>query len=115
MTDRFDTDDERWLKQVADLMDALREDAGPVSQREIPEPDTKGASSEVILALGSTATLTAAVQCFRAWLKRDKSRSLTVTWTDDTGTQQTATVTGDRVDEASLQALAEAIGKRLSS
>ncbi|MFF2641745.1 hypothetical protein ACFVUB_18065 [Streptomyces niveus] len=111
-TDCFDAEDERWLRQIADLVTTLREEVGAVSHSRIPEPDTKGASSQLILALGSAGALTAAVNCFRAWLRRDKTRTLTVTWDDD-GTEQTVTVTGDGIDQASFQALAEGIGKRL--
>ncbi|WP_406358585.1 hypothetical protein [Streptomyces sp. NBC_00658] len=112
-TDRFDAEDERWLSQIADLVTTLREEVGVVSQGRIPEPGTKGASSQLILALSSAGVLTAAVNCFRAWLKRDKARTLTVTWSDDSGTEQTVTVTGDSIDQASFQALAEGIGNRL--
>ncbi|MFH8692623.1 hypothetical protein ACH4VQ_36625 [Streptomyces anulatus] len=112
-TDRFDAEDEGWLRQVADLVTTLREEVGTVSHSRIPEPDTKGASSQLILALASAGALTAAVNCFRAWLRRDKTRTLTVTWSDDSGTEQTVTVAGDRIDQASFQALAEGIGKRL--
>jgi len=44
---------------------------------------------------------------------RDKTRTLTLAWTDDNGAEQTVTVTGDNIDQASFQALAEATGRRL--
>jgi NADPH-dependent glutamate synthase beta subunit-like oxidoreductase len=112
-TVKFDPDDQRWVDQAATLYAALREEAGAVLQRGVPEPGAKGAVDTVVLALGSSGALTAAVACFRAWLARDKTRTLTVAWTDDTGDEQTVTVTGDNIDRASFQALAEAAGKRL--
>jgi hypothetical protein len=112
-TGKFDPEDQRWRDQVAALHVMLSEEVGAVSLRGIPEPGTKGAIDSTILVLGSSGTLTAAVACFRAWLKRDKTRTLTVTWTDETGAEQTATITGDNLDEVSLQALVEAIGRRL--
>jgi hypothetical protein len=112
-TAKFDPEDQRWLDQAATLYAALREEAGVVFQRGVPEPGAKGAVDAGVLALGSSGALTAAVACFRAWLARDKTRTLTVAWTDDTGDEQTVTVTGDNIDRASFQALAEAVGKRL--
>jgi hypothetical protein len=114
-TGRFDAEDQRWLDQVADLITALRDDVGAVSQRRIPVPGTKGSLGEVILALGSAGAITAAVECFRAWLRRDKTRSLTVSWAKGDGIEQTVTVTGDGIDQASFQALAMAIGRGLGS
>ncbi|MGH3826446.1 MAG: effector-associated constant component EACC1 [Pseudonocardiaceae bacterium] len=84
-TGTFDPADQRWAEQVALLTDDLREAAGSVSRRRIPEPGAKGAAGEVILALGSAGAVTAAVECFRAWLRRDKTRTLTVTWPTVTG------------------------------
>ncbi|MGH3869033.1 MAG: effector-associated constant component EACC1 [Pseudonocardiaceae bacterium] len=112
-TGKFDPEDQRWADQVTLLADDLREAAGSVSRRRIPEPGAKGAVGEVILALGSAGAVTAAVECFRAWLRRDKTRSLTVTWADGEGAARTTTVTGENIDQASFQALAEAIGEAL--
>jgi hypothetical protein len=53
------------------------------------------------------------VECFRAWLRRDKTRTLTVTGTDGEAAARTTTVTGENIDQASFQALAEAIGKAM--
>ncbi|MGP3927245.1 effector-associated constant component EACC1 [Streptomyces sp. 8N616] len=112
-TAKFDPEDPRWLDEVATLNVALRKEVGTLSLRGVPESGAKGAVEAVTLALGSSGALTAAVACFRAWLARDKTRTLTVTWTDDQGAEQTLTVTGDHVDQASFQALAEAAGRRL--
>ncbi|MGH3722203.1 MAG: hypothetical protein ACRDRI_25865 [Pseudonocardiaceae bacterium] len=65
-TGKFDPEDQRWADQVTLLADDLREAAGSVSRRRIPEPGVKGAVGEVILALGSAGAVTAAVvECFR--------------------------------------------------
>ena len=110
---RFDPEGQQWRDQVAALYVLLGEDAGAVSLRGASVPGTKGAVDAVILALGSSGALTAAVACFRAWLKRDKTRTLTATWTDDTGAERAVTVTGDNIDQTSFRALAQAISKRL--
>ncbi|MFJ9459123.1 hypothetical protein ACIRST_29055 [Kitasatospora sp. NPDC101447] len=112
-TGRFDSGDARWQDQVAALHTALREEAGTVFSRRVPKPGWKGTVDTVILAVGSSGALTAAVACFRAWLARDKTRTLTVTWTDEAGGERSLQISGDNVDQASFQALAEAIRSRL--
>ncbi|GGU75944.1 hypothetical protein GCM10010211_47370 [Streptomyces albospinus] len=112
-TGRFDPEEERWRDQVAALYAALREEAGTVLLRGAPEPGRKGDIDTVVLALGSSGALTAAVTCFRAWLARDKTRTLTVTWADEAGDQRTIQVSGDNIDQASFQALTEGVPSRL--
>ncbi|MFF1921890.1 hypothetical protein ACFVW8_15120 [Streptomyces sp. NPDC058221] len=112
-TGKFHPDDRRWLHQVATLHTDLREEAGAVSVRDASEEGAKGAMAAATLVVGSSGALTAAVACFRAWLVRDKTRTLTVTWTDDQGAEQTLTVTGSNVDQASFQVLTEGVGRRL--
>lgn len=93
----------------------LRQDVEGVSQRRALEPGAKGAVDTAVIALGSSGTLTAAVACFRAWLKRDKTRTLTITWTDNTGAEQRITLVGNNIDQASLQAITKAIGNKFGS
>ncbi|MFE4599849.1 hypothetical protein ACFRKE_03250 [Kitasatospora indigofera] len=112
-TGRFDLGDARWQDQVATLHAALRENAGTVFVRGVPEPGWKGDVDTVLLALGSSGALTAAVACFRAWLARDKTRTLTVTWIDESGDERSVHVSGNNVDQASFQALAEGIRRRI--
>ncbi|WP_082317760.1 effector-associated constant component EACC1 [Streptomyces sp. NRRL WC-3549] len=109
---RFDPEGQPWHDQVAALHAALREEVGAVVRRGAPEPGEKGAVEATLLAVGSSGALTAAVACFRAWLARDKTRTLTVTWTDDTGAERRLHVTGDNIDQASFQALTESLGGR---
>ncbi|MGI9022457.1 MAG: hypothetical protein ACR2HV_04355 [Acidimicrobiales bacterium] len=68
----------------------------------------------MILALGSAGAFTASVEYLRAWLGRDKSRSLEVSWSAD-GEEHTVSIRGDGMDNASFQALAEAAGRRLAA
>ncbi|MER5358261.1 hypothetical protein [Streptomyces sp. NPDC002785] len=106
---RFDPEDQSWHDQVATLHAALREEVEAVIRRGAPEAGHKGAVEATLLALGSSGALTAAVACFKAWLARDKTRTLTVTWTDSTGAEQQLHVTGDNID---LQALTKALESR---
>ncbi|MFF0414887.1 hypothetical protein ACFYUY_31125 [Kitasatospora sp. NPDC004745] len=112
-TGRFDSGDARWQDQVTALHTELREEAGTVFSRGVPEPGWKGTADTVLLALGSSGALTAAVACFRAWLARDKTRTLTVTWIDEAGDERSIRVSGDNLDQASFQALAEGVRSRL--
>ncbi|MET9588759.1 hypothetical protein ABZY10_37900 [Streptomyces sp. NPDC006539] len=112
-TAKFDPESQRWLDQVATLHADLRREGAAISLRGAPEEVAKGAVEAVTLVLGSSGALTAAVACFRAWLARDKTRSVTLAWTDDQGAEQTLTITGDNIDQASFQVLAEGVGRRL--
>ncbi|MGW2599277.1 effector-associated constant component EACC1 [Streptomyces klenkii] len=112
-TSRFAPDDQPWRDQVAALHTMLREEAGSIVLRGAPGPDHKGAVEATVLAVGSSGALTAAVACFRAWLARDKTRTLTVTWTDGSGVEQSIQVIGDNIDQASFLALTEGLGSRL--
>jgi hypothetical protein len=112
-TGRFEEDDQRWLSQVADLKLALHKATGSVAQRRIAEPDSKGAVSDIILALGTAGVVTAAVECFKAWLRRDKTRILTVSWITGEGSMKSVTVTGNEIDQTSFQVLVEAVAKQL--
>ncbi|MFF3275871.1 hypothetical protein ACFYWU_33770 [Streptomyces chrestomyceticus] len=109
---RFDPEGQSWRDQVVALHTTLREEVGAVTRRGVPEPGQKGTVEATLLALGSSGALTAAVACFKAWLARDKTRTLTVTWTDDMGAEQRLHVTGDNIDQASFQALTQALGGR---
>ncbi|MFF4156656.1 hypothetical protein [Streptomyces sp. NPDC001678] len=112
-TSRFDPDDQPWRDQVAALHAALREEAGSIVHRGVPRPGHKGAVEATVLVLGSSGGLTAAVTCFRAWLARDKTRTLTVVWTDAAGVERSIRVVGDNIDQTSFQALTEGLGSRL--
>ncbi|MEU8739315.1 hypothetical protein ACFYPK_24315 [Streptomyces halstedii] len=103
---RFDPEDQAWHDQVATLYAALREEVETVGRSDAPTPGYKGAVEATLLAVGSSGALTAAVACFKAWLARDRTRTLTVTWTDSTGAEQRFHVTGDNID---LQTLTKAL------
>ena len=85
---------------------------GHVPARPFRSPGTKGTVDELIVALGSAGALTAAVECFRAWLQRDKSRSIDVRWDEDGG-ERHVTFSGDNVDAATVQEIARAAAARV--
>src|SRR5262249_26715199 len=111
-SDRYDADDDRWLAQVSDLFADLRRDVVGYRVESTRVAGTKGVVDAVILALGSAGAFSAAGRWRKAWLVRDKSRRVVVTWTQD-NQEQRVVLEGDAIDVKSLQLLVEAISARL--
>lgn len=111
-SERYDPDDDRWRDQVNDFYSELDREAGGVDRRREAVEGTKGGVETVILALGSAGAFTAAVQFFRSWLGRDRSRSLEVSWTDGESTR-TVSVKGEAIDDDALEKIATAAAKRI--
>ena len=109
--DDYDPADDRWRAQVGTLYAELA-DQVDTYRRGRSVPGTKGTIDEVILALGSSGALTAVVECFRAWLQRDKSRSIDVRWDED-GVERRVTFSGDNVDTATVREIARAAAARV--
>lgn len=101
---RFDMDDSRWKAQTALLYQDLRRHVDGFERRLVPVPGTKGAVETIAVLLGAGGGMAALATCFRAWLERDKSRSIRISVTDGDGRETTWTFDGDTVDRASLQA-----------
>ncbi len=112
-TTKYAPDSPQWRREVGALHNDLNRETGSVTTQSAPVPGTRGGVVEVILALGTSGALVAAVQVLRAWLGRDKTRTLTVTWTDSDGGRRQLTVTGENLDQRSFQALSESIGKMI--
>lgn len=110
-SDDYDEADDRWRAQVGTLYQDLSTRVDTF-QRGRAVPGTKGTVDEVILALGSSGALTAAVECFRAWLQRDKNRSIDVRWDED-GVERHVTFSGDNVDAATVKEIARAAAARV--
>jgi len=113
-SERYDESDERWLDQVVDLVDQLREDVGGVQRRqEAAASGQKGAADALVLSLGSAGAFQAAVAIFRAWLARDRTRRLRLVVTDAQRRRQTVELSGDAIDGKTLHDVAEMIARRL--
>jgi Effector Associated Constant Component 1 len=110
-SDGYHPDDERWRDQVAGLYSALHDQADVV-QRGRALPGTKGTLDAFVVALGSAGAFTATLECFRAWLGRDRSRRIDVRW-DDNGTERFVTLTGDAIDVDSVREIAKAAAQRV--
>jgi Effector Associated Constant Component 1 len=110
-SERFDEADGRWREQVGSFYRELRSEVGDVRTETTPETGAKGATTDIILALGSSGALTAAVTMFKAWLDRDKTRALDIEWTD--GEQRrTLSIRGTDVGEDTFDELVRAAGRR---
>jgi len=110
-SDDYHPDDDRWRDQVAGLYSALHEQAD-VAQRGRAVAGTKGTLDAFVVALGSAGAFTATVDCFRAWLGRDRRRRIDVRW-EENGAERFVTLTGDAVDVDSVREIAKAAARRV--
>jgi hypothetical protein len=110
-SDDYQPDDDRWRDQVAGLYSALHQQVDVVQRGRAVE-GTKGTIDTIILALGSAGGFTATLECFRAWLSRDRSRSIDVRW-DENGAERFVTLTGDAIDVDSVREIAKAVAQRV--
>lgn len=72
----YPSSDQRWQNQVAQLLNDLRRNAGEVRKEITPVPGQKGGAEAIILALGTSGAITAAVAIFKAWLGRASDRAI---------------------------------------
>jgi hypothetical protein len=101
---RFDEADARWRGQVGALYRELRQELGDVRWEREPVVGAKGATTDIILALGSSGAITAAVTMFKAWLARDKTRVLELEWTEGDRTRKLA-IRGTDLEEDTFDEL----------
>ena len=111
-SERFSPDDDRWLDHVAGLARELRVGTGALNVERTHQPGAKGAAETLVLAFGSAGVFTSAVEVIKAWLARDRSRTVEVSWRDgdDTGN---FVIRGDAIDDATLGTMAEVLTARL--
>ena len=101
-SDRFDRLDDRWLAQVAVLVDELRRESGAVERRSTPRAGTKGDLGSIVLALGSAGAFTAVVEVIKAFVGRDEGRSVRLSWHEN-GRLESFEVGGNGVDDVVLE------------
>jgi hypothetical protein len=90
---------------VADLVQELRRKVGPVQLRRTPVPGTKGTVDQLILSLGSAGVFAAAADILRAWLARDRHRSVVVTVAGPDGKRTEVRVDAQNASAAALEPL----------
>jgi hypothetical protein len=103
--DQYDPDDDGWRDQVATLYAEL-DDSVDTVRRGRPVAGAKGVVDQLVIAMGSAGVFTAAVDCLRAWLERDKDRRIDLRWTQG-GEERSVTLTGEAVDNETMQELAK--------
>lgn len=113
-TASFDPEDDRWRQQVSLLFTNLEAEVGGVRREFTTVAGTKGSAASVILALGSAGAFTAALQFFRAWLDRDKSRHLEV-GIDVDGRHERIVLRGGGLSEQAFETLVTAAATRLAA
>ena len=94
--------DARWLNQVAILLNDLQREVGEVRKEITPVPGQKGGTEAIILALGTSGAITAAVSVFRAWLARSADRAVTIKGKAD-GRAFDLEITGRNITEGTLR------------
>ena len=109
---RFDALDDRWLDQVGSFGVELDREVGSVTRQREPATGEKGALDSILLSVGSAGVLTATIEFVRAWLQRDASRSVKVSFSD-AGNLQHVELSGEQLDPAALQALVRGVTERL--
>jgi hypothetical protein len=102
-SDRFDSDHPSWARQVNTLWEELEVAAGTVRRELVRVPGKKGGGETIILALGSAGAISAMVEIIKAWLGRDRDRSLEITTVDQGSGRRTITIHGEQVDDATLR------------
>jgi hypothetical protein len=104
--DRFDGGDDRWLAQQRELFSDLRREVGGVRREMAAQVCEKGAVETVIVALASAGSFTAALQCLRDWLIRDRTRVVEIAYMVD-GREERLLLRGTHVDDTTEKQLAE--------
>jgi hypothetical protein len=111
---RVRADDDRWGAQIDDLYRILHEDLpSAVHKNGTAEAGTKGSVESIIVALGGAGVVKALVDCFKAWIDREQTRRVTVTWTAN-GETRSVTVDSTAVGPAMIERLTEELVGKLS-
>ncbi|GLY93962.1 hypothetical protein [Actinoplanes sp. NBRC 103695] len=109
--DGYDPDDDRWRRQVSGLYSEL-DAVADVERTSRAVPGTRGAVEQVIVALSSAGVFSAAVECLRSWLGRDRGRRVDIRWNED-GVERFVTLTGEGVDVETFREISRAVSRRL--
>jgi hypothetical protein len=109
--DGYDPDDDRWRLQATALYTEL-DAVADVERHTRAVPGTRGSVEQVVVALGSAGVFTAAVECLRAWLGRDRGRRLDIRWDED-GVERYVTLVGEGVDVETVREMSRAVSRRL--
>jgi hypothetical protein len=114
-SDRYEDDDDRWRDQIADLVHELRVETDALRVARTPVAGTKGSLDEFVLTLSSAGVLTTAVDILKAWLARDKTRSVELKYRDRQGNEQRLSVTAEHADDDALAPVIAAVAAQIEA
>jgi hypothetical protein len=114
-SDQFDPNDPGWRAQLVALRKSLRDaDIDDVRREERPAPGHKAGFESILIALGTSGAITAAVEVFRSWLSRDRHRRVELTFKDgdrEVTVAVDATTSSDATVESAMKAALEHLGR----
>jgi Effector Associated Constant Component 1 len=99
---RYEPDDDRWSTQLVELFSDLRREVGGLRREAAAQAGQKGATETITLALASAGSITAAVQCLRDWLTRDRTRVVEISYAVD-GREERIVLRGTHLDDATAK------------
>ncbi|MFJ3906288.1 hypothetical protein [Streptomyces sp. NPDC090025] len=106
---RFDEHDENWIDQERELLDALdSRTTDGITLRRTPAsavPGHKGLLDTVVVALTSASALRVAADCWKTWLRRDRTRSVEIVYPGDDGTEQRLRIDAKQLDDGQFDRL----------
>ncbi|MFD0357857.1 hypothetical protein ACFVHW_29605 [Streptomyces sp. NPDC127110] len=102
---RFHEHDDNWLEQERELLRDLEAHGVPVRRAGRPADGSKGLADTLVVALTSAAALRTVASCWRAWLQRDRTRSVEITYPEADGTEQRLRVDANRLDDGQFERL----------
>lgn len=111
----FEENDPSWRRQVAALRTSLQQaNIGDLRQEARFTSGHKGTLETLIIALGSSGAITAAVELFKVWTQRDRNRCLHLTIKN--GEQTTKfELDGTSANDDTMQSVMVAALQRVSS
>jgi hypothetical protein len=112
-SNRYDANDDRWFRQVADFRRSLARETDGVRFEQTQVAGTKGVLESIVVSLTSAGALTATVEFFKAWLGRDSSRSIRVSFGDG-GALKELEMSGTELKDTVLEQLTAALTARMS-
>jgi hypothetical protein len=98
----YDPDDPGWRQQLGTLHRALVDAEVDIHLRDQPVEGEKGGVTELVLTLGTSGAISAAVAVLQSWLSRERRRQVVVT-VDDGTRPVTYTVDGTSASDTTIK------------
>lgn len=94
--------DARWRTQVEGLLGDLKRNGAEVTKQITPVEGAKGGTEAILLALGSSGAIAAAVRVFQLWLARSDDRVIDIDGEVE-GRKVQLRITGKNISEGTLR------------